>query len=63
MPTIQILVRVTETISTELPGPIAQGKQFIFSDNLVLEVTTTARQEAACRTTSTSGVKARSQDL
>jgi hypothetical protein len=37
MPTIQILVRVTETISTELPGPIAQGKQFIFSDNLVLE--------------------------
>jgi hypothetical protein len=37
MPTIQILVRVIQTFSTELPGAIAQGKRFIFSDDLVLE--------------------------
>jgi hypothetical protein len=37
MTTIQILVRVIQTFFTELPGPIAQGKRFVFSDNLVLE--------------------------
>ena len=37
MPTIQILVRVIQTFATEVPGPIAPGKRFVFSDDLVLE--------------------------
>src|SRR5215217_3767419 len=37
MTTIQILVRVIQTFITNLPGPNAQGKQFVFSDDLVLE--------------------------
>jgi hypothetical protein len=43
MPTIQILVRVIQTFSTELSGPLAQGKRFVF---LCFSVTTTGRQEA-----------------
>jgi hypothetical protein len=62
MTTIQILVRVIQTFFTELPGPIAQGKRFVFSDILCLSVTTTARQEAAYRKTRTSGSQARNQD-
>jgi hypothetical protein len=37
MPTVQILVRVIQTFATEVPGPIAPGKRFVFSDDLVLE--------------------------
>ena len=37
MPTIQILVRVIQTFATEVPGPIAPGTRFVFSDDLVLE--------------------------
>jgi hypothetical protein len=37
MPSIQILVRVIQSFVTEVPGPFIQGKQIIFSDDLVLE--------------------------
>jgi hypothetical protein len=62
MPTIQILVRVIQTFATEVPGPIAPGKRFVFGDDLVLERTTTARQEAASRKTRTSDSQARNRE-
>jgi hypothetical protein len=37
MTTIQILVLVDQSVSTEVPVPIAPGKRFVFSDDLVLE--------------------------
>jgi hypothetical protein len=37
MPTIQILVFVTEDIGHEVPGPIEPGKRFVFTNNLRLD--------------------------
>jgi hypothetical protein len=37
MPTIQILVFVTEDIGFEVPGPIDPGKRFVFTNNLRLD--------------------------
>ena len=37
MPTIQILVFVTEDIGHEVPGPIEPGKRFVFTNNLQLD--------------------------
>ena len=37
MPTIQILVFVTENIGHEVPGPIEPGKRFVFTNNLRLD--------------------------
>jgi hypothetical protein len=37
MPTVQILVFVTEDIGHEVPGPIEPGKRFVFTNNLRLD--------------------------
>ena len=37
MPTIQILVFVTEDIGHEVPGPIEPGKRFVFTNDLRLD--------------------------
>jgi hypothetical protein len=37
MPTVQILVFVTEDIGHEVPGPIGPGKRFVFTNNLRLD--------------------------
>ena len=62
MPTIQILVRVIQTFRTEVPGPIAPGKRFVFSDDLVLERYDDSTPGAACRKTRTSDSQARNRE-
>ena len=37
MPTVQILVFVTEDIGHEVPGPVEPGKRFVFTNNLRLD--------------------------
>jgi hypothetical protein len=37
MPTIQILVFVTQDIGHEVPGPVEPGKRFVFTNNLRLD--------------------------
>lgn len=37
MPTIQIVVFVTEDIGHEVPGPIEPGKRYVFTNNLRLD--------------------------
>jgi hypothetical protein len=57
MPTIQILVFVTEDIGFEVPGQMIQASGSSSRTIFGSTVTTTARRETACRRTRISGAQ------
>ena len=62
MAAIKILVRVTKDIGHEVPGPIKQGKQFLFTNDLVLEAYDGNTPGNGLPQTSNSGVQVRIQE-